>query len=61
MDGLIFVLLFTLFLGFVSGWRYAAHKSPKSLIEKKSFGFAKESDMLRWVPPEKISIVPTAK
>ena len=53
MDGFIFALLFTLFLGFVSGWRYAAHKSPKSLLERKRFGFAKDSDMLRWVPPEK--------
>jgi YHS domain-containing protein len=52
MDGLIFLLLFTLFLGFVSGWRYATHKSPKSLMAKKRFGFAQESDIPRWVPPE---------
>jgi len=53
MDGFILLLLFVLFLGFVAGWRYAAHKSPKSLIERTRFGFAKDSDMLRWVPPDK--------
>jgi YHS domain-containing protein len=52
MGGLIFILLFTLFLGFVSGWRYAMHKSPKSVMEKKRFGFAQEGDMPRWVSPE---------
>ncbi len=53
MDGFIFILLFTLCLGFVSGWRYATHKSTKSLIERKRFGFAKDGDMFRWVAPEK--------
>jgi YHS domain-containing protein len=53
MDGLIVLLLFTLFLGFVAGWRYASHKSPKSLIARDRFGFARESDLLRWVPPER--------
>jgi YHS domain-containing protein len=53
MYGLIFLLLFTLLLGFVSGWRYAKYESPKSLTERVRFGFAKDSDITRWVAPEK--------
>ena len=53
MYGFIFILLFTLFLGFVAGFRYAKYKSPRSLIERTRFGFAKESDLIRWIPPEK--------
>ena len=53
MYGFIFILLFTLFLSFVASFRYAKYKSPRSFIERTRFGFAKGSDLTRWIPPEK--------
>jgi YHS domain-containing protein len=52
MYGFIFFLLFTLFLGFVIGWRYAKYESPRSLTERVRFGFAQGRDEIRWIAPE---------
>ena len=51
--GFVFILLFALIIGFVAGFRYAKYSSPRSLIERNRFGFAKKGDLIRWIPPEK--------